>query len=112
MASLSASLSNHFSWESSAIWSIRVIGSPSFSNTVSWIEAGGLFASWAKTMSSGVTPSASATSPIVGSRSSVLDISSFILRTLFAISFNERLTFSVPSSLRKRWISPIIIGTA
>ncbi|MNY52807.1 hypothetical protein D3C86_1885140 [compost metagenome] len=112
MASLSASLSNQRSCDSSAIWSIRVIGSPSFSNTVSWIEVGGLLASWANTISSGVTPSASATSPMVGRRSSVLDISSFILRTLLAISLSERLTLRVPSSRRKRWISPIIIGTA
>ena len=77
-----------------------------------WREVTAAVARSAAAMSSGVRPVAWASSDNVGSRPSWA-VSWFRARWMArACSFWPRLTFTGPSSRRKRRISPAILGTA
>ena len=77
-----------------------------------WRETTGSAAVSAAAMSSGDRPVSSASSDRVGSRPRSAASLPRAARTADPRSFNPRLTFTGPSSRRKRRISPAILGTA
>ena len=77
-----------------------------------WREATGRLASSAAAISSVSSPVSSESSERVGSRPSRWVSRSRAVRMAVPRSFTPRLTFTAPSSRRKRRISPAILGTA
>ena len=77
-----------------------------------WREATGRLASSAAAISSTDRPVSAASSLRAGSRPSRAESLSRACRMVPARSLRPRLTFTAPSSRRKRRISPAILGTA